>query len=397
MVSLIRLESRMRTSIAFVSALALSVAAAGCGDDEHLGPDGAPGAPDARPTGDGPVTTPSKAVMVAGDFATTGVFSSLDLPERTMHMNTPAGLAGSDPVIRHWGSELFIINRFGSDNITIANAGTFALVDQISTGGGSNPQDVAVVGDKLYVPALGTSGVVVIDRSDGNSLSTINLGALDPNDNVPDCVSAYAVGTKVFVACGILDGFTQTDDGIVAVIDTTTDTLDDSFSLPAANPFGFFMRSPAASVYGGDLLIGTTPSFSDFSTGCVARVSVGATPAANGCALTNMALGGYPNRLEFNVEGTLLWIVANTGGATPTGKLMGADLVSGELWDAPVSEASQLVVDVAACPDGLAVVMDRADGTGGARVYKDGTEVTSAALPIGLPVGFGANVVCYER
>ena len=37
-----------------------------------------------------------------------------------------------------------------------------ALVAQLGTGAGSNPQDVAMVGNTLYVPALGTAGVVAI-------------------------------------------------------------------------------------------------------------------------------------------------------------------------------------------------------------------------------------------
>lgn len=391
----------MRVALVLVSSLAL----AACGDNLAR-----PGQPDAAgdDTPDGPSSdappgvVPSRAVIVAGDFATTGIVSTLDLPERTMTPGAVDGIAGSDPVIRHHGDLVYVINRFGGDNVTIVTDDTLTLVDQISTGAGTNPQDVAVVGSKLYVAALGGPGVIVIDRANANAKTTIDLSALDPGDGIPDCVSVYAVDTRVFVACGILMNFVPEGPGKIAVIDTTTDTVSTSFDLPGENPFSMFARTPTGSVFGGDLVIGLVPSFSDFSTGCLARVSVGTTPAANGCAVTNAELGGYANHIEPSPDGALLWIAA--AGFTPTfdpiGALRGIDLGSGALWEWPVSSASQVIVDLAVCPGrfpgGVAVASDTG-ATKGIRVYENAAEVTTDPMPIGLPPANGGNIVCYAR
>lgn len=389
----------MRTALALATCLVI----AACGDNL-----GAPGQPDAAgdDTPDGPRSdappgvVESRAVIVSGDFATTGILSTLDLPERTMTPGAVDGIAGSDPVIRHYGSDLYVINRFGGDNVTIVTDDQLGLVDQIGTGAGTNPQDVAVVGDKLYVAALGAAGVIVIDRANGNAKTTIDLSALDPGDGNPDCVSVFAVDTRVFVACGVLMSFVPEGPGKIAVIDTTTDTVATSFDLPAENPFSLFARTPTTSVFGGDLVIGLVPSFSDFSTGCLARVSVGASPAANGCAATNADLGGYANHIEASPDGAMLWVAAAGFTTGPLGLLRGIDLVSGALWDSPLSPPSQLIVDLAVCPGphaGGIVVASDTGATKGVRVYDNAVEVTTDPMPIGLPPANGGNIVCYPR
>jgi hypothetical protein len=381
------------------SSFALSLfALVACGDNDEVIP---PGGPDGSMLADA-APAMSRAVVVSGDFAATGVLSTLDLPARAITPNAVVGIAGIDPVIRKYGDEIFVINRFGGDNVTIISAETLALVDQISTGADSNPQDVAVVGDKLYVPALGTAGVLVIDRANSNATSTIDLADLDANDDLPDCISAYTVGTRVFVACGLLDGFAAVVPGRVAVIDSATDTSTTDIALPAINPFGWFAPSPSAGPLGGDLLIAHAPSFEDFSSGCLARVSTGNTPAAT-CAITNSELGGYANRVAASSEGSLLWIVvdgdAEVGpGFMPYGRLRGYDIAGDFLWDGGVSPESQLIVDLAVCQDNQVVVADRPmTGPTGLRVYDSTTEVTTAPLDIGMPPAFGNAITCFAR
>ena len=338
-------------------------------------------------------------MFVSGDFTAAGILSTMDLPERVMHPGVVDGIAGQDPVIRQAGAELLVINRSGPTNVTIVTTDTLAFVDQIATGAGTNPQDVAVVGDKLYIAALATTGLIVIDRANANARTEIDLSSLDPADDHPDCVSVYAVGSRVYVACGLLDGsFTPRGPGKVAVIDTTTDTLIYTLTLPEANPFSLFARTPQDSFFGGDLVIGTAPSFTDFSTGCVARVSVGPVPAANGCAVTNLALGGYANHLE--VGAGILWIAAD-GFTLPNfdsfGALRGIDLESGEPWRWPVSTADQVITDLAVCPGGVVVGADNALTGKGIRVWDNAVEVTTAPMPFGLPPAYGGNMVCFRR
>ena len=183
--------------------------------------------------------------------------------------------------------------------------------------------------------------------------------------------------------------------GKVAVIDTTTNTMTSSVTLPYMNPFGFFVRSPETSTFTGDLLIPLVPDFSTGLTGCVARVSTGATSTA-ACAITNQDMGGFASKVDVAPAGDLLWLAVQTPPfATLVGKLRGYDLDSGLLWDGAISAADELISDVAACPGGDVVAMDATFGTSGMRVWTDLQERTTRVLPIGLsPVALG--LICYD-
>jgi|GEM_PF-1048097 len=335
------------------------------------------------------------AYAVAGDFAATGIFTSIDVAAATVQPNALTGVAGGDPVLRRIGDELFIVNRDQGDSVTVLGGATLAVVGQYATGAGSNPQDVAQVGTKLYLPGLGTAGVVVIDRR-GGAPTTIAIPG-DPDDR-PDCVSAFAVGTQVVVACGLLDGRSMArGNAQISIIDTATDTVTASFTLASPNPQGQLTETPTASTFGGDLLIATMPAFNDFSAGCLARVSLGTTPAANGCVATNLALGGNANHVSVAPDGATAW-VAVTGYApdysSSFGRLHSIDLATGVV-SAAVSPTTQQVDDVTACRDGYVVTSDGRFGSSGVRIWHDGVETTTVALAIGRATGFGNNLACF--
>jgi hypothetical protein len=372
--------------------LALLLLAA-CGDNFKLAPDGGP--PDAA----GP---PPHAVVVAGDFTpgAPGVMSSLDLGTLTVNQRVAAnGAVGDDPVIRKFGDELFVVNRADGNNVTILDAVTFAVKEQIATGAGSNPQDVAVVGDKLYVPAFGTAGVVVLTRG-SNTPATISLASLDP-DGKPNCISAYAVGTDVYVACELLDAnFSPRGAGKIAVIDSASDTMRTMVTMANANPFGMFEQLPDDS--GGDLVIPTVPNFSDFATGCVEKIKPGVTPMANGCLATNQDLEGYVSRIGFQHIGpgtNVMWVVATffdqVAPFAGHGNLQGYDLMTNCLWPEPVTPVDQVLVDIAVCPNDDVVVADQTMASNGLRVYNNTIERTTEPLAIGLKPASTHGLLCY--
>ncbi|HSN30270.1 MAG TPA: hypothetical protein VLT45_28475 [Kofleriaceae bacterium] len=373
----------------------LSILAA-CGDNLKAVPDGGNGGGDSG--GSDNAAPLIKAVALGADFSSgTGIVSRLDLASLSMQTNAVAGVATSDPVIRHLGDKLYVVNRFVGENVTILDAKTLAPVDQISTGANTNPQDVAVVGDKLYVPAASTTGVVVIEH--GQATKTIDLGTLlgDP-DGKPDCISAYAVGTNVFVACSLLDqNFKPRGAGKVAVIDTTTDQST-VLTMPDKNPAGFFVKSPDDSVFHGDLLLSLVPSFDVFNMGCIARVPTDGTTAPT-CAtgLSNSALGGFTNGIAVGTDKKLyLSVVVDQNFSTQSGKLRTFDMNAGTLMPTAMSGATEQITDLAACPDGEIVAIDSTMNANGVRVFKDGMERTTMPLSLGLPPIFGSGIVCYD-
>ncbi len=399
--------SRLTTSALVLALLAL--AACG-GEDEHLLTD-APVVIDASP--DAPIDAPAPpmptALYVGGDFATTGILSSVDVVARTVQSNVAAGVAGGEPWIRRFGNEVFIINRAGGNNITILGGSPLALVDQFSTGAGTNPQDVALAGNKLYVPAYETAGVVVIDRTTRQT-TTIDLSgasAADDSDGRPDCATAATVGDRVFVACQRQDRsgnpWVPRGAGRVVVIDPANDTVVGGFEIgtpqvPILNPVGLFEATPSSSFFGGDLLLPMVPSFEDMSVGCLARVSTGAQPAFNGCAATNMEMDGYVNRVSISPDNGQAWLAVFRYDFSPFGEfghLRTIDLTTGALGDAITMTATSTILDVAACPGGYAVATDSAGTPAGLRVYLDGTERTTAPLDLGRVPNASNGLVCY--
>jgi hypothetical protein len=358
---------------------ALVVASAACGDDIPA------------PLPESPATAGPRAIVVSGDFDATGVFSVVDVAAGTVRRNVVAAAAGADPVVRRFGAELFVVNRFGptGSSVTILNASSLEVTHQLSTGLNSNPQDVAVIDDILYLPALNTRGVVILDRTGVHS--ELDLSSLDP-DGRPDCVSAYAVDSKLIVVCGLLDNFSTVRDAKVAIYDPADGSLRTE-TLAARNPFGFLQPTPLDSVFGGDLLV-ATGDFEAPMTRCVARINPKTGQSA--CAIQNAALGGISSHLEVDLGRNALLVTAtHYEGFDLRGTLRAVDLGTGTVVAPPVTTASKSLADFAICPDGTLVVADATLGASGVRIFGAGGERTTAPLGVGLPPSTQNGIVCY--
>ena len=382
----------MTNRIALLSAL---LAAAACGDnpgtpdarvttDGHLGSDG--GIDSGSGSGSGSGSAAQIAVAFAGDFgaAHPGVLAKLDTATLTVTQGlAPTGAVGDNPVVRHVGHELFVVNSADGNNVTILDDQTFAVVEQLATGANSNPQDVAVVGQKLYVPVYGGKGVAVLTRGSA-TIATVDLSAFD-TDGKPECASAFAVGTDVYVTCQLLDGnFSPRANGKVAVIDTATDTLRTSFNLTTMNPLGLLEAGPA-----GKLLVATVVFGAN--NGCIEEITTGATPTST-CLVTNTKLGGYTNRLA-SLGAQVLADVIGPGFPPAFESIVSFDVAT--TTPTTVTAVSEAVSDLAVCPDGTLVVSDMTAGAAGLRVYGSAGERTTAALPIGLPPAAAHGLQCY--
>lgn len=376
------------------SILVPAVVLAACEETAFIQPDAAD-QPDVDSALSGPI-----AVVVSGND-TTGIMSVLDVQTLKVTQNvSPAGGVGNDPLLRRFGDKLYVINRYSQNSVSVYDARTLAFEEQYGAGPGSNAQDVAVVGDYLYVTTAGNVGMTKIHARTG-AKSTIDLATPlgDPDGN-PDCVSGYVVGSRVFVACGLFDqSFNPRSNGKIAVIDTANGDAVSVVTLPATNPQPFIVQTPASSVFGGDLLVPLTPSFTDYSVGCIARVSTGSPPTASCAAgLANSQLEGIIAHLDITPDSKMMWMAVTSIDASftnPTGTLRAFDLTEGSMWPR-TSPTAQLIVDTAACTDGSIVALDRKKDAAGIRVYRDNVEVTTAPLPVGLPPLFGNNTVCYD-
>lgn len=357
------------------------IALAACGDNGAVSPDGGP--PDAP-------SAPPQAVVVAGDYGTHGVLSVMDATTHVVRADVaPAGAVGADPLLRHAGRELFVINR-AENNLTILDDHTFAIVERLATG--PNPQDVAVVGNKLYVPDYGGKGVSVLTR--GTTTRTeIDLSADDP-DGAPDCASAIAVGGDVYVACQLLADHKPVRAAKVYVIASATDTVQPgkTITLQQRNPISLFERIPAGTMHAGDLVISTVNDF--IVPGCVERITPGTT--ASSCWVKGEDLLGYASRTAFQIDAFVEVTFFAVPTKAPKADLLAFDMPTDLLWAGALNPMTQAIGDVAVCPGGDLVVFDTTPAASGLRMYSGAAELTRAAAPIGLTGGFSTHGLdCY--
>jgi hypothetical protein len=380
------------TARALLAAMFITSTAA-CGDDLDRSADGgASGAADA--SGDDGRAT---AFAVGTDFFSAGIASAIGIPGLEVVQNAVDGVASTDPVVRTMDGRIYIVNRFGADNVTVLDAASLQLVAQISTGAGSNPQDVAADGDRLYVPTLTGPGVVVLDlaRPDEGVVDTIDLSALD-EDGEPNCHSAVRIDRRLAVVCGILnERFRPRQRGLVAVIDLDGDSEVEQISLEHRRPFGFALALTSGPM-AGDILVPSAPRFLEpAAAGCIERVHIaGDAPAGAGCLIDNEVMGGFAAGLARG-EGDRIWIAVTTGfdpdDYGPIGYAAAWDPEGGALAE-PVTGSDVRAMDVAVCPGGALAV---SDSTLGVRVYAaSGEEMTESPLDLGLPP-VANGLVCY--
>jgi DNA-binding beta-propeller fold protein YncE len=298
----------------------------------------------------------------------------------------PAMAITTDAVFRLEPDALYVVNRFGFDNVVVLDPSTLAVRKQFSTGSGSNPQDVAAAAaNRVYVPLYQTGEVLIADptQPDGAEVvGTIDLKSLDAD---PSPTAAVLVGDELLVSLAFIDPATYAPkrDAQVAVIDTASAMVTTTIDLPGQNPFARMQRVPGASIVVLDLA-------ADFggTLGCFATVDVPARAAT--CAVQNSACGGWSGALwaastgdvwaaaaaGFQVDGTLCHF-------TIDGTLLKAGMaVTGSLTDVGVSDRGEVwAVD--------------SKGTGGVWIFDADTDelLTSTPIDLGAAPAFASGVV----
>jgi hypothetical protein len=325
------------------------------------------------------------AFVTTTDYQSGGL-RRIDLATRTVLPGETAVF--TDTRLRWYDGRLYVINRFGQDNIQVVDPATLATVFQFSTGNGSNPADIAFASPtKAYVTLYEKPDLLIVNPQTGASLGSIPLGALADADGIPEMDRMERIGPWLFVALQRLDrnhGFAPTDSSVVAVVDTRADTVFDvdptlpgkqGFRLTGKNPVTPFAFDPAS----GHLLIGCAGSYSALDGGIVWIDPIGFKSL--GYAITEAALGG-------NISG-FAWYSATHSYAVVYDASFNGLLVS---WSA--ASGAKLGTLYAASGLGDLGLDDRdelylCDGTftsPGVRVWRAGTDVPLAGpLDTDLP------------
>jgi hypothetical protein len=334
----------------------------------------------------------SRAFVYTTDFGS-GAISTIELgPPRTA-VNDRASVC-SDAVIRYFFGQLYVIERFGCDNIRILDPVTFGVVRQFSTGNGSNPNDICVISPtKAYVTRYDKPELWIMNPSTGGFLGSISFAPFADRDGIPEMNRMVRHGGRVFVTCQRLDrdnGFLPTDSSLVVVIDAATDAIVDvdpghpgpqGILLPRTNPTTEFATTPD-----GRFLLGCTGAYG-VNDGGVVRLDP-LTLTASTVEVTEAQLGGDISDVAVGTGATgsarAFCVVSDASFNT---ELLSYER-TGPVTVKPIYPATGFVLaDVEVDDRDEVYLCDRTASAPGVRVFAatTGVEITAAAIGTGLP------------
>lgn len=190
-------------------------------------------------------TRPNVAfVLTADPRNNVGSYSTVDLTTRNVTRDIRRGGVSSDAIARTFNNRVYVVNRLNADNIQIidpAQGFTTPSGLQVSTGNGTNPQDIAFVSaTKAYVSRLErTARLLILNPTTLASLGEVDLSSRlksNDRDGSPEAAYMLVVNGLLYVVLQHLDNFVPVAPGEVVVIDPSTDRIVTTIVLPFRNP-----------------------------------------------------------------------------------------------------------------------------------------------------------------
>ncbi len=375
-----KLEQAKQPCLALCAAALLAACGGGSGDGGDNGGGGS----------DDPTLVRTAVVLTtdftSGSLATMPVDdpTSTTIDDRTFH---------SDAVARTFGSMVYVLNRFGADNVQLLDAANgYETLWQCSVGNGKNPHDIVKLSDDEAYVALYGGGVALVNLDPSPDCSDfiqqeIDLSSLADEDGVPEADRLVLIDGTLYVTLQRLVNFAPSDASLVALIDTSSNTLTGSITLSGTNPFSETKGIPIDPST-GKLLVATTGAFG-VNDGGIERVDP-ATRTAEGYFITEADLGGDIN--DFAV------LSATRGYAIVSDVDFNNSLVSFDpstgTVRATLATGSAYLPDLEYDPATDQIFLASQDFSNpGIRIFaSDDTEVTSSPIGTGLPP-FNINFV----
>ena len=328
------------------------------------------------------------AFVIATDFQR-GSFATITLDEpRMVSPARPDRLVHQDAVARTHGGLVYVVNRFHGDNIQVLDpAQDFATTMQCSVDPGSNPHDIAFVSDtKAYVTRFSDKQLYIVNPSagsacDGFVLGTIDLSPYADADGYPEMDQMAVVGDRLYVSLERLDrrNFLQpADNAAIAVIDVNADAVIDVIPLTGKNPFS---QKKGLVVRNGSIIVSEAGLFG-ITDGGIERVDL-ASGQAQGYFVTEADLGGDLTDFVL-VSDDLGYAVISLPNFDNS--LVRFDPRSGTLIDTVIS-GPLFISNIELNDRGEIYAADRTVGQHGVRIFRaaDGAELTTAPLNLVLP------------
>lgn len=338
--------------------------------------------------GDATPLAPDRLLVTTEQYGSGGGVTVIDLATGEPSINV--ALTSDDVTARWFDGRIYVLNRYGADNLMILDGASYQLVRQVSVRPGDNqacnPHDLLFLSTcRAYLTCYEQPALYAVSPEAplAEVLSpAVDLSPLADADGVPEASHMARVGDRVFVALERLDrtsGWATRPPSRLAVVDPETDALTGDIALQGQNPVGPLRRLPGTA----DLVV---PCAGDWSGAGAGLERIHTEAATSELALGSDLLGGVPSALTLDASGCGFALVTE-----PTTYETG--VVSFCLDGAvspciPMGEAT--LSDVALGPDGVLYVTDRTLGAPGVRAYdaRDCAERTETPIPTGFPPGF---------
>jgi hypothetical protein len=377
--------------------LVLAASLTACGDDDGAGNGNGNGNENQNNDNENQNNNSAPAhdrLMVAtAAYGSGGGLTAVDLD--TLESTVNVALAEDDNTLRWRSGEIWVLNRFGYDNVMILRDDDYQLVKQFSlkrhAGDGCNPQDVAFMApDKVYVSCLQHADLLIVDpTADGSEVvGGIDLSSLADVDGWPEATRMVRHGDHVLVAIGRIDqagSYAAVPPSRVARIDPATDALVDAIDLASLNPTSALVPIPGSS----DVLLATSGDYSGASAG-LERLDP--TAGTSTLVLDATDLGGIV--AAFVVDETECGFAVTMNPGT-----FANGLVRFCLDGSPVTPCIPMgtfgITDVVQIDDGRLLVTDTTATAPGVRAFDPDTceELTPAVIPTGFAPSFTSPMV----
>lgn len=271
------------------------------GDDDatQTGDDDAsqPGDDDASQTGDDdgsssptPEYTLAPSALITTTNYSSGGLTTISLEDFQVAADQLA--LGGDTIVRTHDQDVYLLVRdFATGNDYVSQVDpdhSFTEIHRIDTGTGSNPHDVAFASGKGYISLYGNAtnmgGVAVFDPATGSISHTIDLSDYADADGNANADSLALDGTTLYAGLQRVNynDFSY-DSGMIAVIDTSSDTVTKTFPLTGTNVGTILVESS------GNLLVATSGVYG-MADGGIERIDT-STGESSGFLLTEADLG----------------------------------------------------------------------------------------------------------
>jgi hypothetical protein len=372
------------TTLTTLTTLAVGACGHAAAGDPDAGPDAAvvcgPVAPETRPHG--------RLVVATEQYGSGGGITVIDLD--TLEPSINVALTHDDVTVRWFDGRIWVLNRFGADNIMILDGRTYQLIKQFSVRPGANqpcnPHDLVFLDRcRVYLSCYEQARVYVVDPTAalGEELvGSIDLSSLADDDGLPEISHMALVDGLVYVAVERFDrstGWTLVPPSYVAVLDPATDTLAGTIELAEPNPVGPLVPIPGTS----DLLVAVG---GDWSGGAAGLLRIDTETGTSALALTAAELGGLVASFYLGDDGCGHAVLM----APMTFDTGVVRFCTDGTVEACIPMGDQQLTAVARVDDGRLLVTDTTYTTPGVRIFdpEGCAELTTEPIPTGFSPGF---------